>query len=90
MLAGDEQCRERAAIGDIVAHHQLVQFVQSPWHHFKLFGLVAFLVCFYIVDKLTPGDLWKELVEKKNTAVAIFFGFLALGMSLIIAACLHG
>jgi uncharacterized membrane protein YjfL (UPF0719 family) len=57
---------------------------------YAVVGLVAFLVCFYVVDKLTPGDLWRELVEKKNTAVAIFFGFLALGMSLIIAACLHG
>ena len=57
---------------------------------YAVVGLVAFLVCFFVVDKLTPGDLWKELVEKKNTAVAIFFGFLALGMSLIIAACLHG
>ncbi|MCW5556809.1 MAG: DUF350 domain-containing protein, partial [Verrucomicrobiae bacterium] len=43
-----------------------------------------------VVDKLTPGDLWQELVEKRNTAVAIFFGAIALGMSLIIAACLHG
>ena len=57
---------------------------------YAVIGLVAFLVCFFVVDKLTPGDLWKELVENKNTAVAIFFGFLALGMSLIIAACLHG
>ncbi len=57
---------------------------------YAVIGLVAFLACFYLVDKLTPGDLWKELVEKKNTAVAIFFGFIALGMSLIIAACLHG
>jgi uncharacterized membrane protein YjfL (UPF0719 family) len=57
---------------------------------YAVVGLVAFLVCFFVVDKLTPGDLWRELVEKKNTAVAIFFGFLALGMSLIIAACLHG
>ena len=57
---------------------------------FSVIGLVIFLVCFFIVDKLTPGELWKELVERKNTAVAIFFGCLALGMSLIIAACLHG
>ena len=57
---------------------------------YAVVGLVAFLVCFFVVDKLTPGDLWQELVEKKNTAVAVFFGFLALGMSLIIAACLHG
>ena len=57
---------------------------------YAVVGLVTLLLCFFIVDKLTPGDLWKELVEKQNTAVAIFFGFLALGMSLIIAACLHG
>ena len=57
---------------------------------FSVIGLVTFLVFFFIVDKLTPGELWKELVERKNTAVAIFFGCLALGMSLITAACLHG
>ena len=57
---------------------------------FSVIGLVTFLVFFFIVDKLTPGELWKELVERKNTAVAIYFGGLALGMSLIIAACLHG
>jgi uncharacterized membrane protein YjfL (UPF0719 family) len=57
---------------------------------YSVIGLGTFLACFWILDKVTPGDLWKELVERKNTAVAIFFGFLALGMSLIIAACLHG
>lgn len=57
---------------------------------YSVVGLLTFLACFYIVDKLTPGDLWKELVEKKNTAVAIFFGAVAIGMCLIIAACLHG
>jgi len=57
---------------------------------YSVAGLITFLAMFFIVDKLTPGDLWQELVEKKNTAVAIFFGALAMGMSLIIAACLHG
>ena len=57
---------------------------------YSVVGLATFLACFWVVDKLTPGDLWKEIVEKRNTAVAVFFGFLALGMSLIIAACLHG
>jgi putative membrane protein len=57
---------------------------------FSVIGVFTFLLCFFIVDKLTPGNLWQELVEKKNTAVGIFFGFIALGMSLIIAACLHG
>ncbi len=53
-------------------------------------GLVTFLVFFFLVDRLTPGNLWQELVEKRNTAVGVFFGLMALGMSIIIAACLHG
>ena len=57
---------------------------------YPVVGLLTFLACFYILDKLTPGDLWQELVEKKNTAVAIFLGAVALGMCIIIAACLHG
>ncbi|MBN8247947.1 MAG: DUF350 domain-containing protein [Verrucomicrobia bacterium] len=57
---------------------------------YSVVGLITFLGMFFLVDKLTPGNLWQELVERKNTAVAIFFGALALGMSLIIAACLHG
>ncbi|MFM7103747.1 MAG: DUF350 domain-containing protein [Verrucomicrobiota bacterium] len=57
---------------------------------YAVVGMATFLVAFFIVDKLTPGNLWQELVEKKNTAVAILFGSIALGMSLIIAACLHG
>ena len=57
---------------------------------FSVIGLVTFLVFFFIVDKLTPGELWKELVERKNKPVAIFDGCLGLGRSLIIAACLHG
>jgi uncharacterized membrane protein YjfL (UPF0719 family) len=57
---------------------------------FAVTGLLTFLLCFWIVDKLTPGDLWKELVQNKNTAVAQFFGFIALGMSIIIAAAIHG
>ena len=57
---------------------------------FALAGILTFLLCFWIVDKLTPGDLWNELVQNKNTAVAQFFGFMALGMCIIIAAAIHG
>ena len=53
-------------------------------------GLVTFLVFFFLVDRLTPGNLCQELVEKRKTAVGVFFGLMALGLSIIIAACLHG
>jgi len=52
-------------------------------------GVAAFLVAFAIVVKLAPFQLWKELVEERNIAVAIFAGAVALGVCWIIAATMH-
>jgi putative membrane protein len=56
---------------------------------YALMGIVIFAVSFIIVDKLTPYDLWKELVEKKNTALAFVVGMAALGICIIVAAAIH-
>jgi uncharacterized membrane protein YjfL (UPF0719 family) len=40
-------------------------------------------------DRITPYDLWKEIIEKHNTALAIFAGFMALGIAIIVAAAVH-
>lgn len=56
---------------------------------YALLGVVVFIVSFVIVDKLTPYDLWKQLVEEKNTALAIVVGAAALGICVIIAAAIH-
>jgi uncharacterized membrane protein YjfL (UPF0719 family) len=56
---------------------------------YALLGVVIFITSFIIVDKLTPYDLWKQLVEEKNVALAIVVGAAALGICLIIAAAIH-
>jgi uncharacterized membrane protein YjfL (UPF0719 family) len=56
---------------------------------YALLGVVIFITSFIIVDKLTPYDLWKQLVEEKNTALAIVVGAAALGICVIIAAAIH-
>ena len=56
---------------------------------YALLGVVIFITSFIIVDKLTPYDLWKQLVEEKNVALAIVVGSAALGICLIIAAAIH-
>jgi uncharacterized membrane protein YjfL (UPF0719 family) len=56
---------------------------------FALLGVVLFAGLFVIIDKLTPYNLWKELVEKQNTALAIVVGFAALGICVIVAAAIH-
>ena len=57
---------------------------------FSVVGVIIFCLGFVILDKLTPYNLWQELIEKKNTALALVVGFACLGVALIIAACLHG
>lgn len=53
-------------------------------------GIVIFVVSFVLVDRLTPGELWREIIEHKNVAVAILAGAVAIGISNIIAAAIHG
>ena len=57
---------------------------------YALIGVVVFWLSFVIIDKLTPYKLWEELVEKQNMALAIVVGAMALGMSIIVAAAVHG
>ena len=57
---------------------------------FALLGVAVFWVCFVIVDKITPYDLWEEIVEKKNVALAIVVGATAISIGQIVAAAIHG
>ena len=56
---------------------------------YAILGIAIFIVGFIIVDKLTPYDLWKQLIEEKNVALAVVIGCATLGTCLIIAAAIH-
>lgn len=56
---------------------------------FALIGVVIFWVCFVIIDKITPYDLWAEIVEKQNKALAMVVAAMCLGISIIVAAAIH-
>ena len=56
---------------------------------FAVLGILIFVVAFFIMDKFTPYDLWKEIVEEQNTALAILIGAMSIGMCVIIAAAVH-
>jgi putative membrane protein len=53
---------------------------------YAVVGVVLLVVSFVTWDKITPYDLWREIVEKNNTALAIFAGFMALAIGIIVAA----
>ena len=57
---------------------------------FSGIGIIALAVSFIIFDKLTPGNLWKEIVEEHNIALAITTAAMMLGIAQIIASAIHG
>ncbi len=57
---------------------------------YSILGIVVFWLSFVIIDKITPYDLWKEIVEKQNLSLAIVVGAMCLGIALIVAASVHG
>jgi len=57
---------------------------------YSLLGIVVFVISFVLVDKLTPGELWAEIIERQNIAVSVLAGAVAIGISSIIAAAVHG
>jgi putative membrane protein len=57
---------------------------------FALVGVAVFWISFVIVDKLTPHDLWGEIIEKKNVALAIVVAAKCIAIGLIVSAAIHG
>ncbi len=57
---------------------------------FGLVGIAVFAVAFVIIRAVTPFSLRKELEEDQNTSVGIVIGSVILGLSIIIAAAIHG
>jgi uncharacterized membrane protein YjfL (UPF0719 family) len=56
---------------------------------FTLLGIVLFIAAFMLFDKLTPGSLWKELIEDQNTALGVLMGCVAIALAIVIAAAIH-
>ncbi len=56
---------------------------------FALAGVLIFWICFVIIDKITPYNLWVEIVEKQNQALALVVAAMSLGICIIVAAAIH-
>lgn len=56
---------------------------------YAVLGILIFSFAFVLIDKMTPYDLWREIVENRNTALAIMVGAMSIGVCIIIAAAVH-
>jgi putative membrane protein len=52
-------------------------------------GIAVFSGAFLVIDKVTPYNLWKEVVQEHNTALAILLGTMSIGICIIIASAVH-
>ncbi|MBE2261116.1 MAG: DUF350 domain-containing protein [Burkholderiaceae bacterium] len=57
---------------------------------YALIGVLIFWISFLIIDKITPYNLWEEIVVKQNRALALVVAAMCLGISIIVAAAIHG
>ncbi len=56
---------------------------------FVLLGLVCFALTFWIIVKVSPFSIKKEIEDDQNTSLAILIASVILGISLIISAAIH-
>ena len=74
----------------------------TSWHAQSLGQAVAYMLIFAVIgifvaiagykifDKVTPGDLNREILEHRNVAAAIVAAAVILGVCIIIAAAMLG
>ncbi len=53
-------------------------------------GLIVFAIAFFIVVKVSPFSVQKEIEEDQNTSLAIIIGAIIIGVAIIIAAAING
>jgi putative membrane protein len=57
---------------------------------FAVIGLVVLAGSIVLMSKLMPLPFWKEIEEDQNTALGVMVGSIVIGISIIIAAAIHG
>jgi putative membrane protein len=56
---------------------------------YSIIGIVLMAVFFVIIDKITPYDLWKELIENRNQPLATVVAAFTIAIAIIVAAAIH-
>jgi putative membrane protein len=56
---------------------------------YSLLGIVFVVITFIVIDRLTPGNLWKELIEERNQAIATVVAAMILAIAIIVASAMH-
>ncbi len=56
---------------------------------YALLGVIVFSAAFWLMTKLTPFSVRKEIEEDQNTSLGIIIGSMLIGLALIISAAMR-
>ena len=57
---------------------------------FSFIGVVVFGLAFFVMTKILPYNIHKEIEEDQNTALGIMLGSVIIGLSIIISSAIKG
>lgn len=57
---------------------------------YSLIGIFILVISFIILEKITPENIYKEIVQKGNTALAIIAASFIIAVAIIISSAIHG
>ena len=57
---------------------------------FSVLGLALFALAFWVIVKVTPFSIRKEIEEDHNVALAIIIASMIFGIAIIVAAAIVG
>jgi putative membrane protein len=79
-----------------VAYLQIQQIINDMEYKYILasiiysvIGIVILGISFWVFEKITPENIWKEIVDKHNIAIAIVSAAFMISIAIIIASAIH-
>ena len=73
----------------VVPMNQMVDLIIETLA-FTLIGLILFALAFWIIVKVSPFSIRKEMEEDQNIALGIVIAAVIIGIALIVSAAIHG
>jgi putative membrane protein len=70
-------------------HYLNIKYILSSVLY-SLIGIVILVASFWIIEKISPENLWREILVNKNSALAIMAAAFMIAISIIIASAIHG
>ncbi len=56
---------------------------------YSIIGLIIYMIAFWLICKISPFSVRKEIEIDQNTSLGIIIGSVMIGLSIIIASSMH-